>query len=181
MWRRREWARNTSGGSAFSAGEPSVRHLDAGAASVAVAEGGCWKTRGWGQVSREGVRALVRPCSPFWGLCFSPESHPWGPLGNLNRAAAWSEMLSKDLSGCYFEKTEEARSTRRPLYLSKQDVLVLRPRWSLWRSGQHGLVTGLSVVKSMFCSSSSTMAVTHPGLRSSCSVTSMRTELDFFI
>lgn len=33
-------------------------------------------------------------------------------------------MLSKDHSGCYFEKTEEARSTRRPLYLSKQDVLV---------------------------------------------------------
>lgn len=33
-------------------------------------------------------------------------------------------MLSKDLSGCYFEKTEEARSTRRPLSLSRQDVSV---------------------------------------------------------
>ena len=86
-------------------GNNQCRHLDA------MAEGGCWKTRRWGQMNGEGVRALVRPCSPFWGLCFSPESHPWGPLGSLNRAVAWSEMLSKDHSGCYFEKTEEARST----------------------------------------------------------------------
>ena len=43
-------------------GNNQFRHLEA------VAEGGCWKTRRWGQMNGEGVRALVRPCSPFWGF-----------------------------------------------------------------------------------------------------------------